>query len=165
MSCILAEPNSIGFGLTGVPSSVLWTLLTGQHTSMPTGNRKTRIVWQIPESVNCVFRDKIDSGWPTFAWLDYLLLPATEAEIAVAFDWSDPADERWNEAIQAGVADFVAYRQKVGRPVGFSRVVLKRVISHDIVTDDYTVTTNMKLALQNAFETYERLVSDELWKQ
>lgn len=119
------------------------------------------MVWQIPESVNFASRIKIESGRLMFAWLDFHLLPATEAEIAVAFDWSDPADERWNAAVKAGVVDFVAYRREVGRPVGYTRIVLKRVISHPIATDDYAVTYNMKWGLEHAFTGHGRLASVE----
>lgn len=70
-------------------------------------------------------------------------------------EWEDPEDSRWLPAIEEGIAQFVTRRREMGKPVGYTTLVMNRVISHPIDTDDFSVTYHIKAMLQIQFAQHE----------
>ena len=111
-------------------------------------------MWRISSLVSIEHRLKIDGGRPLFAGLDFRMMPSSDSDVTLIFAWIEPENERWIDAIHNGLNKFLDDRRKVGQPVGYTRIEMKRVLSHPLDTDAYAVEYNMTRALETAFRDH-----------
>jgi hypothetical protein len=107
-------------------------------------------------------RIHVNSAILQFAHFDARLAPSRGHDgIRIETEWTDPADERWLDAIKLGVEQFVEERKTANRPVCNTTLVMLRVISHPAVTTEVTVSRHVKTTLQTYFEKYGSAVIKE----
>jgi hypothetical protein len=117
-------------------------------------------IWRIPKPIDVNHRTIVDTGGkPLCARLIARLIPSDNPDgLQLEEEWEDPDDGRWLPAIQSGIEQFTTRRQESGKPVGYTTLVMKRVISHPIDTDDRAVTYHVKAMLHNQFDAHETLL-------
>jgi hypothetical protein len=97
---------------------------------------------------------------PQFAHFDARLEPSSGHDgIRVATNWVDATDNKWLEAIERGVDQFVMERREADRPICNTTLVMLRVISHPVVTNEATVSSNVTKTLMTYFDHHESMVS------
>lgn len=118
--------------------------------------------WAIQEEVEVRSRIQINSADPQFAHFDARLEPSFGHDgIRVATEWGNATDNKWLDAIERGVKEFVGERRAANRPVCNTTLVMVRVISHPIVTNERTVSHNVRTTLKTYFDKYESMICDE----
>lgn len=116
--------------------------------------------WAINTSVEVRSRIHINSMEPQFAHFDARLEPSTGSHdgIRLVTNWTNESDNKWLNAIQQGVERFVDERNHLNRPVCNTTLVMVRMISHEIVTTEATVSRNVKNTLRYEFEDHESVI-------
>lgn len=116
--------------------------------------------WAIVDHVEVRCRIHINSGMnPQFAHFDARLEPSGNHDgIRIATEWTNATDDRWLDSIERGVEQFVVERSAANRPVGNTTLVMLKVISHPIDTNETTLSRNVKTTLRTYFNEHESMV-------
>ena len=115
--------------------------------------------WAILEPVEVRCRIHISSSKPQFAHFDARLEPSNGHDgIRIATDCTNAMDNKWLPSIERGVEQFVMERSAENRPVCNTTLVMLKVIAHPIVTDEITLSRNVKTTLRTYFDHHESMI-------
>jgi elongation factor G len=104
--------------------------------------------------------NQMASGGSYVAVFTLRITPSRDSQnVAFSSEASDPHLESWMEsAIERGVREFVAQRQRDGRPVGCFHVALTDIRVHLVDSKEIAFMRAAVMAMTQAFEAYETLI-------
>jgi translation elongation factor EF-G len=104
--------------------------------------------------------NQMASGGSYVAIFTLRITPARDSQVVTfSSEASDPHLESWMEsAVERGVSEFVAQRERDGRPVGCFRVALTDIHVHPLDSKEIAFVRAASMAMTQAFEAHETLI-------